>query len=656
MLGAIFSDVQAILKISLLLLAAVGCVNRVGFDEPGRPAASCQDVTCSGHGACTVRGDGALECECDPGYVSADALTCIQEPMCANDSDCVGDDVCNTSRCEQGVCLSEPNSGNACDDADPCTEDDTCVDGTCTGVAYSCDDANPCSNDICTGDGNCEHTFNTAPCDDGAPCTHNDTCALGICSGTPYSCDDSNFCTDDLCDGAGGCDHIDSAHPAAELGSLTVAEGVFNDLDVDWTNGLAYAPGRSSTGCMYVFDIQDETAPQEHFILNQTSTPETQGGSCLGARLYNGGRRLVLLSESPGRIEVWDLSANPRDTSAWTRLSVLTESQPRRVMQVVEGVNVTRLYVTLRRGWGYYEIAEPAGTINKVAGVGGLSDYNQGVVLGEEFVLQQRWTGTALGRWDIATETLLDSSSNATAGSNYWTGAISPDGNNGIVAGLEVSFLEYDSAATPEVRATRRFQLNSFVRGAVFNDDGATALLYTATQGRHLDVFDVTDITAPFLVKRSCLYQTDREAYGVSVNPTNTRTALISTAGDIVLLDLDALPNTSFSYPIVPEMTIEDASAIEGEAIIFAVRLSEATTQAISFNWETRDVSADSFDYTPRVGSSSIAPGQTELLLSVPTSDDSATEGEETLELELSNVSRAVPVKSVGVGTIVDND
>ncbi|MFQ5666661.1 MAG: TolB family protein [Candidatus Binatia bacterium] len=51
-------------------------------------------------------------------------------------------------------------SGMACDDANPCTTNDTCQAGVCTGTPNS-----------------------GLACDDGNPCTRNDTCQAGICTG-----------------------------------------------------------------------------------------------------------------------------------------------------------------------------------------------------------------------------------------------------------------------------------------------------------------------------------------------------------------------------------------------------------------------------------------------------------------------------------------
>jgi hypothetical protein len=73
----------------------------------------------------------------------------------------------------------------ACDDANPCTTDDVCVAGACTGPQVPCpDDGNVCTDDVCTPlTGECGIP-RSGTCDDADPCTENDACASGVCGGT----------------------------------------------------------------------------------------------------------------------------------------------------------------------------------------------------------------------------------------------------------------------------------------------------------------------------------------------------------------------------------------------------------------------------------------------------------------------------------------
>jgi hypothetical protein len=129
------------------------------------------------------------------------------------------------------VCRGTPTTGNACNDGNACTLNDTCQSGVCAGVSRVCDDANVCTDDSCNpssgcvfatrppcNDGNpctddacdpvrgCVFTNNVRTCSDGNACTIHDVCQGGQCTpGTPVVCNDLNPCTSDTCNPATGC-------------------------------------------------------------------------------------------------------------------------------------------------------------------------------------------------------------------------------------------------------------------------------------------------------------------------------------------------------------------------------------------------------------------------------------------------------------------
>lgn len=93
----------------------------------------------------------------------------------------------------------------ACDDGNPCTENDLCENPevpncgptTCCGTPKVCDDGNPCTYDGCEG-GEC--IFTPKVCNDGLLCTI-DSCnpGNGQCVFQPKTCDDQEVCTADSC-------------------------------------------------------------------------------------------------------------------------------------------------------------------------------------------------------------------------------------------------------------------------------------------------------------------------------------------------------------------------------------------------------------------------------------------------------------------------
>jgi hypothetical protein len=69
-----------------------------------------------------------------------------------------------------------------------------------------CNDSNPCTHDLCSPKGGCSHSPNIEPCDDQNPCTVGDRCVNAACiPGTAKACNDDKLCTDDACDPKQGC-------------------------------------------------------------------------------------------------------------------------------------------------------------------------------------------------------------------------------------------------------------------------------------------------------------------------------------------------------------------------------------------------------------------------------------------------------------------
>ena len=173
--------------------------------------------------------------------------------------------VCTEDRCEVWEGPSHLPIDAPCDDGDPATPFDRCVDGACVGSQQLCEpwtwqleggacrrcdgeglgwaedagapnDGNPCTDDLCDAGLGVTHVPNQAPCDDGDPETPVDHCAGGICVGAEQLCepgvwqdvgwwcqlcdesgmawandgmalDDGDPCTEDLCDPASGTRH-----------------------------------------------------------------------------------------------------------------------------------------------------------------------------------------------------------------------------------------------------------------------------------------------------------------------------------------------------------------------------------------------------------------------------------------------------------------
>lgn len=198
-------------------------------------------ATCDDGNSCTLADqcvDGlclgtAVECDCqvdadcaalEDGDLCNGVLFCNLEKLpyhCAVVADSIVDcpepegidSICNSSTCtpENGECSFVPShQGGACDDGEPCSNADSCVEGVCSpGPPVNCNDGNPCTDDSCTPGEGCANTNNVAPCSDGSDCTVADQCQAGECvAGVAMACDDGNQCTDDSCSEEIGCVYL----------------------------------------------------------------------------------------------------------------------------------------------------------------------------------------------------------------------------------------------------------------------------------------------------------------------------------------------------------------------------------------------------------------------------------------------------------------
>ena len=181
-------------------------------DDVCEPSVGCQnvpnDAPCDDGDLCT------LDDYCEAGL-------CQHGP----EKDCVDGNPCTDDSCDPGSgCAYLPNQA-PCDDLNACTEDGLCTGGTCVpGKAVDCDDGSVCTDDSCDPLSGCQYTFNAAPCADGNPCTTEDTCVQGLCLGQPADCDDGNLCTDDACDPDSGCVNTPNTAPCNDGNACTMNE------------------------------------------------------------------------------------------------------------------------------------------------------------------------------------------------------------------------------------------------------------------------------------------------------------------------------------------------------------------------------------------------------------------------------------------------
>ena len=114
-----------------------------------------------------------------------------------------------------------------------------------------------------------------------------------------------------------------------------------------------------------------------------------------------------------------------------------------------------------------------------------------------------------------------------------------------------------------------------------------------------------------------------------------------------------------------PNLSIIDASATEGDDIVFTVNLSGTSADDVTFEYATSRQSDDNSepdDFTRTTGTGTITAGSTYTAITVPTHDDghndstSSYEGDETFTVTISNPTLAGISQATAKGTILDDE
>ena len=104
-------------------------------------------------------------------------------------------------------------------------------------------------------------------------------------------------------------------------------------------------------------------------------------------------------------------------------------------------------------------------------------------------------------------------------------------------------------------------------------------------------------------------------------------------------------------------VSVSDASAAEGDSVVFTVSLSAASDRQVTVDYATSGGTATSgTDFTAESGTLTFAANETSKTLSVATTDDSVDEENETFTLTLTSPTNATLDDATATGTIRDND
>ncbi|CAM4320006.1 DUF6923 family protein [Zobellia nedashkovskayae] len=124
--------------------------------------------------------------------------------------------------------------------------------------------------------------------------------------------------------------------------------------------------------------------------------------------------------------------------------------------------------------------------------------------------------------------------------------------------------------------------------------------------------------------------------------------------------DPDITDNTATDTDTLtaPGVTVDDASAVEGNTISFPVTLSSISATDITLTLTLTNGTADDADYTTTDIQVTIPAGTTIINVDVPTTDDTIDESDEDFTIAIASVDAGTvgDTSDTATGTIIDND
>lgn len=228
---------------------------------------------------------------------------CQLNPTSVVQCSSANDTACLRNRCDPqtATCALVPEPpATPCQDGNPCTQDDGCVDGSCVGATPKpCPDPSPCQTAQCApASGQCLPVAKTdgLPCTDGNNCTQQDQCQGGSCKGSVDPCDDANPCTLDSCKVGLGCQHQELPDFSACTLQSDCGATTFCSQGVCILQG---APCETGNPC-----LQGTCGDNDQCVQSAAEVP--QGGylgcaTCAFGQCYQGSH---LWSAAPGQVAI----------------------------------------------------------------------------------------------------------------------------------------------------------------------------------------------------------------------------------------------------------------------------------------------------------------------------------------------------------------
>jgi hypothetical protein len=259
--------------------------------------------------------------------------------------------------------------------------------------------------------------------------------------------------------------------------------------------------------------------------------------------------------------------------------------------------------------------------------------------------------GDQLNEADEQYTVSLSGATNATIADATGTGTIGNDDPLPSISIADVTVVEGNSGTQNAVFTLTLSAASGrpvTVAYATANGTATAGSDYTGTSGTATIPAGSTTVSVTVAVTGELTIEGD-ETFVVNLStPTNATIA-------------DAQATGTIQNDDAPSLTIADASVTEGSTgtatAVFQVTLTGPTSQTVTVNYTTSNGTAVApADYASTSGTLTFPPGVTSRTVEIAVTGDGTNEASETFSVTLSNAVNVGIVRSVGTGTIVDDD
>ena len=412
--------------------------------------------------------------------------------------------------------------------------------------------------------------------------------------------------------------------------------------DYTETSGtLTFAPGETVKAI--IVPILDDAIYETLERFNVTLSTPT--GATLPA--FPGAQINIAVDESPPTATIADVSAGEGADTMTVTLNLSHESSRRTVYETT----TSRVGGTATQGADYENFL--SGGEARITVPAGDTQASLDITITDDAAAESSETITI--RWDNDPTGI--SNGDATPNTINFTGTIT-DNDSGVQLTIQDASADetsssiafrIDSSETLTQDVTFKYSTSIGASDSAEADDfdPESAVSHTLSAGSAAGFIDID-------LNDDDLYEGD-ETFTVTIsNPVNAGIADATATGTII------------DDETQPTLEVLPASATEGDDIIFLVDLiGPLTEEDVTFNYATSrqsDDTSEATDFTRKIGTGTIAAGNSAALITVLTYDDgtnhtnSLYEGDETFTFTIFNPTVAAILHATAKGTILDDE